>query len=151
MSVTEIRRSSILPYTAKQMFVLVDDIEKYSDFLPWCSNSKILKREGNQVEASLELSWSGISKTFTTKNTLTPHNTIDINLVSGPFKHLEGIWKFTELGDDGCKVELELDFELAGTILDAVFKPVFSHVASSFVDLFTVRAEEVYGKQENKS
>ncbi len=149
MSVTQIKRSALLPYTAKEMFELVDAIESYPQFLPWCTASHIIRREGNEVEASLELSWSGIHKTFTTKNTLTPYKSIDINLIHGPFKHLEGIWTFTPMGEHGCKVNLELDFELMGHFVDIVFQPVFSHIANSLVDLFTKRAVEVYGERKN--
>lgn len=147
MSVTQIKRNALLPYTAKQMFALVDAIEQYPLFLPWCSASHIIRREGNEVEATLELTWSGFHKSFTTKNILTPYERIDINLVNGPFKHLEGIWTFTALGNEGCRIELELDFELMGHFLDVMFQPVFLHMANSFVDLFTKRAHEVYGKK----
>lgn len=148
MSVTQIKRSSLLPYSARQMFELVDAIEDYPSFLPWCSASHIVRREGNEVEASLELSWSGMHKSFTTKNSLTLYERIDINLVQGPFKHLEGIWTFTRVGEDACKVDLELDFELTGHFLDRIFQPIFYHIANSLVDLFTKRAVEVYGERK---
>lgn len=147
MSITEIKRSALLPYTAKEMFELVDAIDQYPQFIPWCSASQILRRDSQEVEARLELSWSGIHKSFTTKNTNTPGERIDMNLVEGPFKHLEGIWTFTPMGDQGCKVNLELDFELTGNFLDKLFQPVFSHMANSFVDLFTKRAVEIYGER----
>jgi len=147
MSVTQIKRSALLPYTAKEMFEVVDAIENYPEFLPWCTASQIISRKDNEVEASLELSWSGMHKSFTTKNTLIPYERIDINLIEGPFKHLEGIWTFTAMGDDGCKVNLELDFELVGHFLDVIFQPIFSHIANSLVDLFTKRAVEVYGQR----
>ncbi len=148
MSVTQIKRSALLPYTAKEMFELVDAIEHYPAFLPWCSASQIISRKDNEVEAKLELSWSGMHKSFTTKNTLTPYERIDINLIEGPFKHLEGIWTFTPMGDHGCKVNLELDFELVGHFIDVIFQPIFSHIANSLVDLFTKRAVEVYGQRK---
>lgn len=149
MNVTQIKRNALLPYTAKEMFELVDDIEAYSSFLPWCSASHIIRREGNEVEATLELTWSGMHKSFTTKNSLTPYERIDINLVQGPFKHLEGIWTFVPMGERGCKVNLELDFELTGHFLDKIFQPIFSHIANSLVDLFTKRAVEVYGHRDH--
>jgi ribosome-associated toxin RatA of RatAB toxin-antitoxin module len=148
MSVTQIKRSALLPYTAKEMFELVDAIEHYPTFLPWCTASQIISRKDNEVEATLELSWSGMHKSFTTKNTLIPYERIDINLIQGPFKHLEGIWTFTPMGDHGCKVNLELDFELVGHFLDVIFQPIFSHIANSLVDLFTKRAVEVYGQRK---
>lgn len=148
MSITKIKRSSFLPYSARQMFELVDAIDDYPRFLPWCSKSHVIRREADEVEASLELSWSGMHKSFTTKNKLTPYERIDITLVQGPFRHLEGIWSFVPMGEDGCKVELELDFELTGHFLDKFFQPVFHHMANSLVELFTKRAMEVYGNQD---
>lgn len=148
MSVTQIKRNALLPYTAKEMFELVDDIESYPTFLPWCTASHVITRTANEVEASLELSWSGMHKSFTTKNTLIPYERIDINLIHGPFKHLEGIWTFTAMGEHGCKVNLELDFELMGHFLDAIFQPIFSHIANSLVDLFNKRAIDIYGERK---
>lgn len=144
MSKTLIKRSSLLPYTSRQMFELVNGIEDYPRFLPWCHASHIIHRDEKEVEAALELAWSGVHKSFTTRNILTPYERIDITLVHGPFRHLEGIWTFTSLGE-GSKVELELEFEFTGHFLDIVFQPVFQKIANSLVDLFTKRALEVYG------
>jgi len=145
---TVIKRSALLPYTLRQMFELVNHIEDYPRFLPWCSKSHILYRDDKEVEASLELSWSGIHKSFTTRNVLSPFNRIDIYLVQGPFRHLEGIWNFTEMGR-GCRVDLELEFELTGQFFDRIFEPIFHRIANSLVELFSARAAEVYGYCEN--
>ena len=147
MSKTFIKRHSILPYTPRQMFELVNNIEDYPRFLHWCSDAKILRQDEKEIEASLELSWSGIHKSFTTRNILIPYERIDMILVQGPFRHLEGIWSFIPMGE-GCKVELELEFELAGHFLDMFFQPIFQKIASSFVDLFTKRAIEIYGNRK---
>lgn len=147
MGVTLIKRSALLPYSCQQMFELVNAIEDYPRFLPWCQNTHIIHRDDKEVEATLELAWSGMSKSFTTRNLLMPYQRIDINLVQGPFRHLEGIWNFTEMGE-GCKVDLQLEFEFAGHFLDRIFEPVFSHIANSLVDLFTKRAIEVYGNRK---
>jgi ribosome-associated toxin RatA of RatAB toxin-antitoxin module len=142
---TIIKRTALISYTPKQMFELVNRVEDYPRFLPWCRSSHVVSRTDKEVEATLEIVWSGIHKSFTTKNHLYPDERIEITLVSGPFRHLEGRWRFTPLGDQGCKVTLELEFELAGNIMDMVFQPVFSHIANSFVDIFCKRAVAVYG------
>lgn len=140
-----IKRSAVVSYSPRQMFELVNQIEDYPRFLPWCSASTVLHRDDKEVEATLEISWSGIRKSFGTRNRLHPYDRIEINFVHGPFRHLEGRWIFTSEGEYGCKVELELEFELAGGFIDLIFQPIFNHIANSFVDLFCKRAAEVYG------
>lgn len=142
---TIIKRNALVSYTSRQMFELVDAVEEYPRFLPWCRSSHIISRSDTEVEASLEITWSGMHKTFTTRNHLYHHERIDISLVSGPFKHLEGRWSFVPLGDQGCKVHMELEFEFTGHIFDKLFQPVFNHIANSLVDAFVKRALEVYG------
>lgn len=148
MSKTIIQRNSLLPYSCRQMFELVNGIEDYPRFLPWCSGATILHNDGKIIEASLDLSWSGMHKSFTTRNSLLPYEKIDIELVDGPFRHLEGVWRFTPLGEGGCKVELNLEFEFAGHFMDFVFQPIFQKIANSLVDLFTKRAFEIYGNRK---
>ncbi|MHB1948367.1 MAG: type II toxin-antitoxin system RatA family toxin [Gammaproteobacteria bacterium] len=142
---TIIKRNALVSYTSRQMFELVDAVEEYPRFLPWCRSSHIISRSATEVEATLEIAWSGMHKNFTTRNHLYPHERIDITLVSGPFKHLEGRWSFIPLGDQGCKVNMELEFEFAGHIFDKLFQPVFNHIANSLVEAFVKRALEVYG------
>ena len=142
---TIIQRTALVMYSPHQMFELVDNIEDYPRFLPWCRESHIIHRDDKEVEASLEIAWSGIHKNFTTRNHLYPNERIDIVLVQGPFRHLEGHWRFIAVGDRGCKVNLELEFELTGHFLDRIFQPIFHHIANSLVDFFCKRAVEVYG------
>lgn len=145
--VNTILRSAIVPYTAIQMYELVNSVEEYPRFLPWCQNSEILSRSDTEVIASLEIAWSGIHKSFTTRNVLTPHTKIQMLLVTGPFKHLDGKWDFTQLGEHGCKINLVLDFEFSGGLIDKLFQPVFNHIANNLVDAFCKRAAELYGKR----
>jgi len=126
------------------MYALVDDIAAYADFLPWCSKSTVLKRDPESVDASLEIKYGKLHKSFTTRNMNTPHECIEMQLLDGPFKHLHGLWRFTELGSEGTKVELLLEFEFASKLMDITVGPVFSHIANSLVDAFTKRAQEVY-------
>jgi len=141
---TTIKRSALVGFTTRQMFELVNSIEEYPRFLPWCSASQILNQTDTEIEASLTIAWSGIHKNFTTKNRLYPFEKIDILLVHGPFRRLEGHWSFVSCGDKGCQVNLNLEFELAGHFLDVIFQPVFHHIANSLVDAFCKRAAEIY-------
>ena len=140
-----ITRNTEVRYSQRQMFELVNDIEAYPRFLPWCQKSQILVRDDKMVEAELEVAWSGMHKSFTTRNQLVPYERIDLHLVSGPFRHLEGIWRFVEIPNEGCRVHLDLEFEFAGGFLDKLFQPIFHHMANSMVDLFCKRAVDIYG------
>lgn len=127
------------------MFELVNNIEDYPRFLPWCHSTKIISRTETEVVASIEINWKGIHKSFTTKNTLHPYERMDMNLVTGPLKHMEGIWNFLPLDEHACKVELDMEFAFAGGFVDRLFQPVFQHIANSLVDAFCKRAVELYG------
>lgn len=142
---TIIQRNALVPYTARQMFELVNDIEDYPRFLLWCKKSHISHKTEQEMEATLDISWSGIHKSFTTRNYLQPFEQIEITLVKGPFKHLIGKWHFTAIGDKGCKVHLDLEFEMGAGFVDRVFQPIFNHIANSLVDAFCKRAVDVYG------
>ncbi len=142
---TLIQKSALVPYTPAQMFALVDDIEAYPEFLPWCKSARVLSRTEDEVRATLELSKGGVEKSFTTCNRNQKNKMIEMRLVEGPFKRLEGFWRFDALGDAGCKVTLDLEFEFAGRVLAMVVGPVFSQVANSLVDSFQKRAVDVYG------
>lgn len=142
-----IKRTATVGYTPQQMFELVNRIEDYPCFLPWCHASQVLQRKDAEVEAVLEIVWSGIHKRFATRNYLRPYQCIEITLLQGPFRHLEGRWIFTAVGEHGCRVDLELEFDLAGRWVDRLFQPVFQHIANSLVDLFVKRAVEIYGNR----
>lgn len=141
----KIQKSALVPYTVAQMFALVDDIASYADFLPWCSKSEVMARSIDIVEAELTISYGQLNKTFTTRNINTPDTSIEMQLIEGPFKHLNGHWEFVMLGNEGCKVSLNLSFEFSNKLLDMTIGPVFSQIANSLVDAFTERAGKVYG------
>lgn len=141
----KIQKSALVPYSAEQMFALVDDIGAYAQFLPWCSQSLVVSRETDIVEAELTISYGQLNKTFTTRNSNTPQSQIEMQLVKGPFKHLNGCWNFLILGEAGCKVSLDLSFEFSNKLLDLTVGPVFSQIANSLVDAFTERAGKIYG------
>lgn len=144
---TSIKRNALVPFTTHQMFELVNSIEEYPRFLPWCRSSEIMSRTEKEVEAKLEIAWSGMHKSFTTRNILEPYERMEMKLVKGPFRQLEGIWTFTPLGEHGCKVNLDLEFEFAGSMMDVMFQPIFNHIANSLVDAFCKRAVELYGSR----
>jgi len=141
-----LKRSAIVPFTTHQMFELVNTIEDYPRFLPWCQSSKIISRTKEEVVATLEINWKGMHKSFTTRNLLYPYERMEINLINGPLKHMEGIWNFHSLDKQACKVLLDLEFEFAGGLIDRFFQPVFQHIANTLVDAFCKRAAELYAK-----
>ena len=142
---TTIHKSALVPYSAEQMYILVDDIPAYPEFLPWCSGSREINRGDSVVEASLDIAHSGVHKSFTTRNRLEKNRSIEMQLVEGPFKYLNGVWRFEPLGDAGSKVGLDLEFEFSSKLLGMTFGPLFSKIASSLVDAFIQRARKVYG------
>lgn len=139
-----LKRNAIVPYTARQMFELVNGIEDYPRFLPWCHSSQILSRTATEVVAQLTINWKGIHKTFTTRNRLTPYDKMVIELVNGPLQRLDGIWQFKALNEHACKIMLDLEFEFTGGFIDRLFQPVFQHIANTLVDAFIKRAAELY-------
>lgn len=140
-----VRKSALVPYSATQMFALVDDIESYPRFLPWCRSTRVLSRNSDEVQATIELAKGGVRKAFTTCNRLQQDKMIEIRLVEGPFRHLEGYWRFEPLSQDACKVSLDLEFDFSNTLLRMAIGPIFHQMANSFVDAFCKRAVEVYG------
>jgi len=141
---TAINRQAIVPYTPAQMYQLVDDVLRYPEFLPWCAASSEESRNEDEVVASLVLSFSGLQKSFTTRNRLQPNKMIEIRLVNGPFKHLQGFWQFDPLGDIGCKVTCSLEFEFNTPLLSSAFSKVFEHIARSLLEAFCQRAAAIY-------
>ncbi|OGT38283.1 MAG: ubiquinone-binding protein [Gammaproteobacteria bacterium RIFCSPHIGHO2_12_FULL_38_14] len=142
-----LKRSAIVSYSTRQMFELVNDIEEYPRFLPWCDKSEIIKKNNEEVVAALDINWKGIHKRFTTRNRLYPFERMEINLVNGPLQRMEGIWCFQSLNTNACKVLLDLEFEFAGSFIDRFFQPVFQHIANTLVDAFCKRAVELYGSE----
>ena len=144
---TTINKSALVPYSPAEMFALVDDIDAYPEFLPGCRRTQVHSRSDDEVRATIELSKGGVEKAFTTCNRSQQNKMIEVRLIEGPFKHLNGFWRFDALGEDGCKVSFDLEFEFASRVLGAVVGPVFSQIANSLVDSFMKRALQVYGKR----
>ncbi len=142
---TRISKSALVTHSPEDMFKLVDDIEAYSEFLPWCGKATEISRDDKNVEASIFISHSGLNKEFTTQNKNTEFEKIEMHLVNGPFKNLDGVWLFEPLGESACKVSLNLEFEFSSKIISVTLGPVFSKIANSLVDAFIKRADNIYG------
>ena len=143
---TTITRSSLVMYSPDQMFDLVNDVEAYPSFLPLCRDSKIISKNDKVICATLDIAKGGIHHEFSTRNTLQHGESIRIELIDGPFRHLEGFWQFSPIGDnEGCRVQLDMDFEFSTRLLDLALGPVFTQISGSLVEAFCVRAREIYG------
>lgn len=142
-----ISKSALVPYSAAEMYALVNDIPAYPDFLPWCGDSEVLESSEDEIRARVELARSGIKKSFTTLNRLQKDKMIEMRLIEGPFQHLEGFWRFESLNETACKIMFDIEFEFSSRILAMTVGPVFSQVTSTIVDAFTKRAVEIYGKR----
>ena len=146
--VRKVNRSALVRHSASEMFSLVDDVQSYPQFLPWCTSATMHSRLENVLEATLELRRGDLSKTFRTRNTSSGQEFIDMQLVDGPFNRLEGRWTFTQLGESGSKVALDLEFEFSSSVVDLLFGPFFEDICNSLVDAFTQRADVVFGKAD---
>ncbi|BAJ01326.1 SRPBCC family protein [Shewanella violacea] len=140
----KISRSVLVRFSAMQMYEIVNDVESYKEFLPGCVGGKVLEFDGETMLASVDVSKAGISKTFTTRNQVIPGKSIQLSLENGPFKHLLGEWRFTELTEDACKIDFELNFEFSNSIVELAFGKVFKDLMSSMVTAFTGRAKVIY-------
>lgn len=142
---TIVKKTRIVPYNSAQMYELVNHIEHYPEFLPYCSESIVHHRDEDEVQATLVISAAGVNKSFTTRNRLQPNKMIEIRLIDGPFKHLEGFWRFDEV-DEGCRISFDLEFEFAGRMFSMLLGPVFEQVTEKMVDAFCERAESLFNE-----
>ena len=140
-----VTKSVLVAYTPALMFDLVDRVELYPQFLPWCGGARVLEQSGDHKTARIDIDYHGVRAHFTTDNVNRPPESIVMTLKHGPFRHLHGEWKFRALGEDGCKVEFALAYEFATSLLDKVIGPVFNHIANTFIEAFVRRADAVYG------
>ena len=136
-----VEQSVLVSHSAAAMFRLVDDVESYPKFLPWCGGTIIKSKSEQITEAAISIDFHGIKQSFTTRNAKTFPSRMDVNLVNGPFKRLAGHWCFLPLGETACKVELVLEYEFASKWLETIIGPVFNRIANTLVDAFVKRAE----------
>lgn len=145
-----VRKSVLLWHSAEQMFDLVAQVGRYPEFLPWCDHAEIVETHDDGVTAEIGIAFGGIRQTFTTRNTHVPGREVEIRLVHGPFSQLDGTWSFTPIGEGdaqqrACRVALALNYGFKSAALAALVGPVFDKIASSLVDAFVKRAEQLYG------
>lgn len=143
---TTVTRSALVMHSAREMYDLVNDCESYPKFLPWCSNATLIESSEVHMVGKLEIAKAGIKHSFTTRNTLEAPHHIHLQLVDGPFKKLEGDWKFEALSEEACKVTLTMEFEFASKLLSMALGGVFNQAANTMVEAFCKRADEVYGR-----
>ncbi len=148
----EISRSALVPYTPEQMFALVDDFARYPEFLPWVSTAQILNRTDTERVGQLGISRSGLNERFTTRNVVSPPNRLEMKLLDGPFRVLEGVWTFDAIVDStsgestprGTRIGFSMSFEFKSKMMDLLFAPKFASSCDTLVDAFAQRAREVY-------
>lgn len=139
-----VEKSVLVAHPPERMFELVDRIEDYPMFLPWCGGTELKQRDEDHTVATIHIAYMGIRQSFTTENRKVHPQTMRIKLKEGPFAELEGDWQFLPLGEDACKVEFRLHYVFSSRMLESLLAPVFSHITNTFVDAFVRRADEVY-------
>lgn len=141
-----VHKQVLIWYSPMQMYGLVIDVERYPEFLPWCSHASIKEQTQDGMRASLGLAMAGVRQEFSTRNTHLPGQRVELELEDGPFSKLHGTWTFAPIGDgQACKVTLDLRYAFSSRTLSALVGPVFDRVAATLVDAFVKRAEQVYG------
>ncbi len=142
---TVINRSALLPYSAQQLFQLVNDVEAYPDFMDGCVGATVLSCDDDVMEARLELARGGIRQSFATRNVLNPPSEIVLQLIDGPFERFAGRWDFLALDDAACKLSLNLEFSVNSKVLGAAAARLFEGVTNNLVDAVCRRARQLYG------
>ena len=143
-----IKRNALVHYSPAEMYQLVNNVNDYASFLPWCRSSRVISESGVEMTASIEIAKGVLNKTFSTHNQLTKDKRIELKLVDGPFKELSGYWQFDALKtENACKVNLVLDFEFDSAMMSIAAKPIFTQIANSLVDSCCKRAVDVFGER----
>ncbi len=141
----EVQKSVLVAHSAQRMFALVDAVERYPEFLPWCGGTEVIYRDAHVTRATIRINYRGIRQSFSTENAKSEPRLMQIRLMEGPFKTLEGSWRFTDLGGEGCKVELSLRYEFASRMLEKLVGPVFGHIANNLIEAFVKRVQSIHG------
>lgn len=142
---SQIDRSALVLHSAERMYDLVDQVDRYPEFLPGCIKTEVISRTDDELVATLYLAKAGLKYNFTTRNKLSRPENMTLTLEQGPFSRLTGSWQFIALNDEACKVVLQLEFAIANKIAGAAVAKVFEQLASTMVDAFVSRADQVYG------
>ena len=143
-----VNKSVLIWYSPREMYDLVTDVRRYPEFLPWCDGARIVEEHGDGMTAEVSISFGAVRQTFTTRNVHTQDRRVAMELLDGPFSHLDGQWCFLPLGDGSqraCRVELAVNYSLNSSTLSKLAGPAFDRIATELVDAFVKRAEQVYG------
>ena len=142
-----VEKSVLIGHSAERMYGLVNDVDAYPQFLPWCKATQVEYRDASLTRAAISVDYRGFRQTFRTENHTRPAELIEIRLVSGPFRKLDGTWRFTALSPSACRVDFRLHYEFSTRLLEVPAGPVFGYIANSLVDAFVKRAEQQYDGQ----
>lgn len=142
-----VEKTVLVAHSAERMFNLVDRVEEYPQFLPWCGGGAVDDMQGTTMYATLHINYHHIKQHFSTVNRRQPPHEIDMALRNGPFRHLDGSWRFIPLGEEACKIQFRLHYEFSSKLLEKMVGPVFHYIANSFVDAFIHRADKVYAEK----
>ena len=140
----QIARSAIVEHSAAEMYALVEDIEAYPGFLPWCTAAVVHERRAGATRATLTVGAGRVRQSFTTQNDNRPGEAIDMRLVEGPFRRFAGHWRFVPLAPRACRIEFSLRYEFSSRALGRLLAPLFDGIADSMVEAFVRRAAQVY-------
>lgn len=143
---SSVTRSALVPFSAQRMFDLVEAVEKYPQFLPWCSGTAVSHRDPEVTQATIHINYRGIKQSFSTENHKQPPERMTLQLVEGPFRMLDGEWRFTALSAEACRIDFRLTYEFSSTLLEKLVGPVFGHISGTMVDAFLKRADVVYAQ-----
>lgn len=141
-----VTRSALVPFSAQQMFDLVEGVEQYPQFLPWCSGASVSHRDAEVTQATIHINYRGIKQSFSTENHKQPPERMTLQLVEGPFRMLDGEWRFSALGTEACRIDFRLSYEFSSGFLEKLVGPVFGHIAGTMVDAFLRRADIIYAR-----
>ena len=141
----KIERSIVLPYSPAQVYAIVNNVADYPKFVSWCEEAKVISESHYEMFASITVTKAGIHQTFKTRNRLSEGKRIEMFLLEGPFKKLDGIWDFQETEEGGCLVHLEVEFEASNSLLHATIGPLFSGFSKVMLKSLNKRAQELYG------
>ena len=140
----QVEKSVLVAHPPERMFELVDRVEDYPLFLPWCGGTTLKSRDARSTIATIHIAYMGIRQSFTTENTKDAPQLMLIKFLVGPFSKLEGEWRFSPLGPTACKIELRLDYTFSNRLFEAMLAPVFGHITNTFVDAFVRRADALF-------
>lgn len=139
----QVTRSALVAQPPSRMFSLINDVERYPEFVPGCTHARIESRTADEIVATIGVRRGPLQAEITTRNALEPDRRITMTLVKGPFRELEGEWTLTPVGEEGCRVQLYMRFAFANRMSAVVFEPMFEQTASALVDAFIARAREL--------